>query len=121
MRQRRLYCDYVYVHNIHLMKALERIEGFQWDAGNRGKNLKHGVTDAESEQIFFAEPLFILPDPGHSGSEARFHALGRTIDRRRLHVTFTLRDEGKRIRVISARTMHRKERIFYEAKVKESS
>ncbi len=30
------------------------------------------------------------------------------------HVTFTLRAEGTRIRVISARDMHRKERSFYE-------
>jgi len=38
----------------------------------------------------------------------------RTIDGRLLHVTFTLRHEGTRIRVISARDMHRKERLRYE-------
>jgi hypothetical protein len=38
----------------------------------------------------------------------------QTIDGRRLHVTFTLRDGGKLIRVISARDMHRKERAHYE-------
>ena len=38
----------------------------------------------------------------------------------RLHVTFTLRDDGQRIRVISARDMHRKERAIYDAKAKES-
>jgi len=33
-----------------------------------------------------------------------------------LHVTFTLRGDGTRIRVISARDMHRKERQIYERK-----
>jgi uncharacterized DUF497 family protein len=100
---------------------LDRIEGFDWDAGNRGKNLKHDVTDSESEQVFFSQPLFILADHSHSGLESRYHALGQTADRRHLHVTFTLRQDGQRLRVISARDMHRKERAIYEAKVKESS
>jgi uncharacterized DUF497 family protein len=30
-----------------------------------------------------------------------------------VHVTFTLRGDGRLIRVISARDMHRKERVFY--------
>ena len=58
--------------------------------------------------MFFGEPLLVLEDDQHSGAERRFHALGRTMDGRRLHVTFTLREEGRRIRVISARDMHRK-------------
>ncbi|PYR97275.1 MAG: hypothetical protein DMG12_24465 [Acidobacteria bacterium] len=33
-----------------------------------------------------------------------------------LHVTFTTRAQGKKIRVISARDMHRKERMIYEEK-----
>jgi uncharacterized DUF497 family protein len=33
---------------------------------------------------------------------------------RLLHVTFTLRFEGRKIRPISARDMHRKERLVYE-------
>lgn len=98
------------------MLDLDRIEGFECDAGNRGKNGKHGVTDGETEQVFFGEPLLILEDGRHGGAERRFHALGRTVDGRRLHVTFTLRDEERRIRVISARDMHRKERVAYEAK-----
>jgi len=69
---------------------------------------------AEAEQVFFNTPVLMLPDPAHSQSEPRYHALGKTIDGRRLHVTFTLRDGGKLIRVISARDMHRKERAHYE-------
>jgi len=97
-----------------------RVAGFEWDAGNRGKNLKHGVTDGEAEQLFFSQPLFILADIRHSDRESRYHALGRTVDGRRLHVTFTLGDDGQRIRVISARDMHRKERAIYDAKAKDS-
>jgi len=44
----------------------------------------------------------------------RYHALGRTLEERRLHITFTLREDGLLIRVISARDMHRKERSVYE-------
>jgi uncharacterized DUF497 family protein len=92
-----------------------RIEGFDWDEGNRRKSVdKHGVTQAEAEQIFFNDPLLVVADTGHSGREVRFHALGRTDAGRLLHVTFTLRRADTMIRVISARTMHRKERLRYE-------
>lgn len=93
---------------------LDRIVGFEWDAGNARKNEKHGVTQNEAEQDFFDPRLLVVADSVHSGGETRFHALGVTIDGRRLHVTFTLRAGGTRIRVISARDMHRKERQIYE-------
>ena len=64
--------------------------------------------------MFFNEPLLVLADEKHSLVEARYHALGKTNDVRMLHVTFTLRDNGTLIRVISARDMHRKERKVYE-------
>lgn len=90
------------------------IVGFEWDAGNARKSVdKHGVSQAESEQVFFNEPLLMLEDARHSLVEPRFHALGQTNDGRRLHVTFTLRRNDTLIRVISARDMHRKERTVY--------
>ncbi len=49
-------------------------------------------------------------------AEPRFHGLGETSAGRRLHLTFTLRFDGTKIRVISARDMHRKERATYEGK-----
>ena len=95
------------------MLDLDRIEGFQWDRGDSGKNdEKHGVTDGEAEQVFFNAPL-LIDDPKHSLEEPRFHAFGATSDNRLLHVTFTLREDGKLIRVISARPMNRKERALY--------
>ena len=92
-----------------------RIEGFDWDAGNSRKNAeKHGVGQAETEQLFFNEPLLVGSDERHSILELRFHALGHSDDGRLLHITFTLRDDARLIRVISARDMHKKERAIYE-------
>ena len=95
------------------MIDLDSVEGFDWDDGNARKNEKHGVSASEAEQIFFNQPLLLLADGRHSESESRFHALGKTSEGRELHVTFTLRAKGTRIRVISARDMHRKERIIF--------
>ncbi len=91
-----------------------KITGFDWDEGNVRKNDKHGVSMAEAEQVFFNEPLLVIEDTKHSQGEFRFHALGKANEGRKLHITFTLRDAGERIRVISARDMHRKERTIYE-------
>ena len=91
-----------------------KITGFDWDDGNARKNDKHGVSMAEAEQVFFNDPLLLLADVWHSQKESRYHALGKTDDGRTLHITFTLRDAGEKIRVISARDMHRKERTIYE-------
>ena len=95
----------------------QRIVGFDWDAGNERKSTdKHVVSQAEAEQIFFNEPLLVVPDGLHSGNEIRLHALGHTDDGRQLHITFTLRKDGTRLRVISARDMSRKERSNYDDK-----
>jgi uncharacterized DUF497 family protein len=91
-----------------------KITGFDWDEGNTRKNEKHGVTMAEAEQTFFNAPLLVLEDSKHSNQETRFHALGKTDDKRLLHITFTVCHNREKIRVISARDMHRKERVIYE-------
>jgi len=85
------------------MIDLARIIGFDWDDGNARKNEKHGVAQAEAEEVFFNQPLLMLEDLRHRDQEARFHALGKTLDGRALHITFTLRGDGTLIRVISAR------------------
>ncbi len=97
------------------MIELALIEGFDWDDGNQRKSAeKHAVSASEAEQVFFNLPLRLLPHPRHSASEVRYYALGRTNSGRMILVSFTLRKEGKLIRVISARDMHRKERVRYE-------
>jgi hypothetical protein len=100
------------------MIDLDKIEGFDWDEGNARKNEKHGVTQAEAEQVFFNEPLFITPDEKHSESERRYRALGETATGRRLMVIFTLRQAGAMVRVISTRNMNPKERKLYEQEFK---
>jgi hypothetical protein len=92
-----------------------RIAGFEWDEGNVRKSKdKHGVSQAEAEQIFFNSPLLLLSDPRHSPQEQRLYALGRTDEARLLFVSFTLRAADTLVRVISARPMNRKERTTYE-------
>src|SRR5260370_21675577 len=93
------------------MIDLSVVEAFVWDDGNNRKSIeKHGVSQAEAEQVFFNEPLLLLDDVKHSQNEPRFHALGRTNEDRLLHVSFTMREQVRLLRVISARDMHRKER-----------
>ena len=96
------------------MANLTDITGFDWDEGNARKNEKHNVSMAESEQVFFNAPLLVLEDSKHSNQEPRFHALGKSDENRLLHITFTLRQAGEKIRIISARDMHKKERAIYE-------
>ena len=96
------------------MIDLNKITSFDWDNGNSRKNDKHGVSSAEAEQVFFNDPLLLVEDTKHSHAEQRYHALGKTDEGRTLHITFTLRQAGERIRVISARDMHKKERAIYD-------
>lgn len=97
------------------MIDIEQIAGFDWDDGNSRKSAdKHDVSQAEAESVFFNDPLVVAADAKHSEKEQRLNALGKTAQNRLLHVTFTLRQGGTIIRVISARDMHRKERKIYE-------
>ena len=86
------------------------VAGIDWDDGNRGKGLKHGVSIAEIEGVFSSEP-FVSPDVTHSGLETRFIAVGTPVSGRYVFVAFAFRlMAGARvIRPISARHMHRKE------------
>jgi uncharacterized protein len=87
--------------------------GFEWDNGNIDKNrLKHEVEAFEAEQIFFNDPLIVIPDEKHSIQETRYAALGKTDDGRKLTIVFTQRNQL--IRIISARDMNKKERKYYE-------
>ena len=89
-------------------------EGFDWSGGNAEKNWDgHGVTPLEAEQVFFNTPILAGADITHSQKESRFYALGQTDEGRELFVAFTLR--GRRLRVVSARDMSRKERRAYKS------
>ena len=86
---------------------------FLWDKGNERKNLeKHDVTQQETEEVFFDPRKKLLQSRFQSGKEDRYLLLGQTKRRRLLFVVFTIRN--KRIRVISARDLKKKERPLYE-------
>jgi uncharacterized protein len=91
-------------------------EDFDWDAGNRDKCQKHGVSIAEIETLLRGTPR-VAPDLKHRAMEERFLAVGRNERGRPLFVVFTLRvKDGQRlIRPVSARYMHREEIEGYEA------
>ena len=86
---------------------------FEWDAGNRSKNaIKHDVFTEEVEEVFrvgLAMPLGEQVSP--PTNEQRLGIVGTTSQGRILQVVFTLR-EG-RVRPISARPAHKKEREQY--------
>ncbi len=87
--------------------------GFDWDEGNIDKNReKHQVSPFECEQLFFKRLLVVKDDEKHSRDEGRFYALGKTDAERRLFLVFTLRED--KIRVISARSMSRREQEVIE-------
>jgi len=92
---------------------------FDWDEGNRTKSAaKHAVRTDEAEEIFTlgqAVPLGVQISP--ITHEERLGIVGPTSEDRFLHVVFTLRN-GK-VRLISARPAHKKERELYEAYIRE--
>ncbi len=88
---------------------------FDWDKGNIEKNWeRHKVDFRECEEIFLNKPVKFFPDPKHSKPEKRLVAYGKTNKGRKLTVIFTIRN--KKIRVISARPMSKKERRIYGKK-----
>ncbi len=99
-----------------IVKAAKGIKGFVWDKGNIDKNWKkHRVTGTECEEVFFDENKVALKDVLHSGKEERFIVLGKTRNDRLLFAVFTVR--RKKVRIISARDVNRKERKLYEKAV----
>ena len=87
---------------------------FDWDRGNESKAQdKHNVTREECEQVFYDSGLVALGIQTQPVvNEPRFGVVGKTEKNRLLHIAFTIRD-GK-IRVISGRPAHKKERALYE-------
>jgi uncharacterized protein len=52
---------------------LTNATGFEWDDGNLEKNwIRHRVSVAECEQVFFNEPILVVEDEKHSQGEVRY-------------------------------------------------
>lgn len=84
------------------------VTDFDWDEGNAGKNLSHGVEDVEAEQVFFNRAKL-------RRSRDRYYLYGTTDEGRFLFVVFIWKQPG-RPRVISARDMTASERRYYGRK-----
>jgi len=85
---------------------------FEWDKGNSEKPKKHGLNLEEVEEAFFDDNKVIFEDWKHSTTEQRITLLGKTKKGQLLNITYTIRKN--KIRVITARPVHRKEVPLYE-------
>jgi uncharacterized protein len=95
------------------MLKLDKTLSFDWYKGNLLKNLiKHNVNNKECEEAFGDKSKKILEDIKHSYKESRFLLLGKTKSDRLLYIVFTLR--GRKVRVVSARDLNKKEYKYYE-------
>ena len=87
---------------------------FEWDLAKATQNLrKHKVTFNEATTVFGDFLSITVADPDHSISERRFITVGNSGRGRLLLVAHAQRDEI--IRLISARTLTRRERKNYES------
>lgn len=87
---------------------------FEWDKGNLTKSItKHGIFPEEVEAVFRSGkslPLGVQISP--ATIEQRLSIVGPSLSGRLLQIAFVMR-EG-RVRIISSRPAHRKERKRYE-------
>jgi uncharacterized DUF497 family protein len=98
------------------LQPLPEIFALEWNEGNRDKNkIAHNVEWWECEQVFFNSPFLSTVDAKHSELEERLFGFGRTDESRLLTLVFVVRD--KKVRVISARDMNKKERARYHEEV----
>ena len=90
---------------------------FDWDEKKSRVNLaKHKVSFDEAQTVFFDSNARMIFVPDHSGNEDRFILLGMSGLLRMLIVCHCCREnDGKIIRIISARKANRNEQKQYES------
>jgi len=90
---------------------------FEWDEKKSRANLaKHKVSFDEAQTVFFDTNARMIFDPDHSGNEDRFILLGMSGLLRMLIVCHCcMENDGKIIRIISARKANRNEQKQYES------
>ena len=95
------------------MHVKSKVIEFEWDKWNLDKSyFKHSVTPKETEEVFIDEESLRIPDLRHFQKEERFNIIGKTLEGKNLFIAFVFRD--RKVRVISARRMHREEVEKYE-------
>jgi|SRR5688572_6855888 len=89
---------------------------FEWDPKKANANLaKHGVSFEEAIAVF-GDPLArIFDDDEHSAGERREIIIGHSVQQDLIVVSFTAVHD--RVRLLSARSVTRKERNDYEEKI----
>lgn len=98
---------------------LQKTTDFDWDEANIAHIAKHDVLPEEAEDIFFDLRNVLDDDVKHSTkNEKRFLIIGKTSQERILYQIFTIREN--KIRVISSRTINKKEVKLYEEKINRS-
>ena len=86
---------------------------FGWNPEKAKINLaKHGVSFQEAATVFGNPLSETFDDPDHSVDEQRFIVIGHSTGGRLLFVSHT--DDGKTVRIISARGATHAERKQYE-------
>jgi len=89
---------------------------FAWDKAKNTRNVnKHGVSFEEAKTVFFDDNARLIPDPDHSEDEDRYILLGLCSQLRVLVVCHCYRENGKVIRIISARKANKSEKRQYES------
>jgi uncharacterized protein len=87
---------------------------FSWDEGKNRENLrKHGISFEEAATAFSDENARLKHDPDHSQDEDRFILLGFSAKLRLIVVSHVYRQDGQKIRIVSARKATRNERKQY--------
>jgi uncharacterized DUF497 family protein len=94
--------------------CIEVMMDFEWDAEKAQKNLeKHGVRFEIASTVFVDPDRITVIDDRFDYGEERLVTLGQTHDGILVVVT-TERDEGRIIRIISARKANKRERRTYD-------
>jgi uncharacterized DUF497 family protein len=98
----------VLVYTIEYMK-------FDWDEKKNKTNFKkHGIWFEEAQTIWADAKALEFFDPEHSQDEDRFIRIGLSSNLKVLVVAFCERENGKIVRIISARKAVPKEAKNYE-------
>jgi len=87
---------------------------FDWDERKSRRNQrKHGLSFEEARNAFLDDQALLIHDPDHSEEEYRFILLGLDPRLGLLVVCHVYREDGRIIRIISARRASRREAEQY--------
>ena len=87
---------------------------FEWDENkNEINKKKHGLSFEEAREVFYDNDAVLFDDPDHSVGEERFLIIGMLRSSKICIVSHCYRDNDNVIRIISARTATKSEKLIY--------